>query len=997
MLIDELKVPPTSALQIACPPLKVSRDIAQLMRRYVPKAVAPKLEAGIDVHIAELRQVSVLFINCHGVTLAAHPDGVSEPTLATVAEDGKRLMTMVQKVCERHEAEVNKMLVDDKGTLIICSLGLPPRMHSDDPIRAAWLALDLSSSFTRRRSCVYDRKLTRASDSQGGSAGLVLQPSASSVEVAAPSSAAAAPSTAPDAAPYAAKPTMAKPSAGGGAEGEAAAATPALDAQPSGFLSSIVTALSPRNLSITGAGNGNGNGEGSGNGNGAAATSSAGSESKRSSVPSTPSSTKSKAPLEGAWSCSIGIASGQAFCGVVGSKTRHEYTLMGDTVNLAARLMGHASKYNLQILADVVTYRKSDVNQLTAAGVAQPSTSVEYTALAPIALKGKAGTFEIFRPIRMIEQGTKKAEKKALDNAGRTPELAQLRKMVAMMHTYTAGGVMILLGERGSGKKNMVQQLEVAGTRAGLRVVTGSEDVGRKALKGMEEYGESDGPDVEIMGRSTHYAAWFSVLEDAVKVLCDSAKAKRSAGDRRPMDEATVVRAALARQLGADDPRLAFAPELNAVIGRIVIPTPSGYAPPASLRGTTCAKLAVAILLEACVHTDLLIILHLVTRTNADASLDVEAWKVANATARAASRRSPPQHSLLLCIVSRATVLATPAAEVEEIVALAREDLDPAAPINDEKRILILDPYPEERRKQYLFELLRKHYAPKMASADELPHDLVEFVSENAGGMPAQIEEVTHALVKQKAVTFSPVEEDGHVICHCLPRATLLERESKLIPAKVISSAFRVFEQLVERKQLICKLLSPLTSFSVGMITTLLGENVKVGSSALDGKLLEIVLLDLVQTRVLMTLDDPTPFITKHDAHAKDGYAFTNKLMQRQVYKLLLEEERSMIQKHMDSVAAVADAQRAKEAAELKRAEEAESEREESKSQIFKRVSTMEVEMKRELESRGVAGGEVRPSMGARFYRGVRSTMFGQQLRHQRLGALGASTPAGVS
>ena len=42
---------------------------------YIPKAVWPKLDAGLDTNIAEIREVSVLFINCHNLDLAAGPDG----------------------------------------------------------------------------------------------------------------------------------------------------------------------------------------------------------------------------------------------------------------------------------------------------------------------------------------------------------------------------------------------------------------------------------------------------------------------------------------------------------------------------------------------------------------------------------------------------------------------------------------------------------------------------------------------------------------------------------------------------------------------------------------------------------------------------------------------------------------------------------------------------------------------------------------------------------
>jgi class 3 adenylate cyclase len=38
----------------------------------------------------------------------------------------------------------------------------------------------------------------------------------------------------------------------------------------------------------------------------------------------------------------VGVTTGLVFCGIVGSKDRHEYTVMGDAVNLSARLMGKA-------------------------------------------------------------------------------------------------------------------------------------------------------------------------------------------------------------------------------------------------------------------------------------------------------------------------------------------------------------------------------------------------------------------------------------------------------------------------------------------------------------------------------------------------------------------------------------------------------------------------------------------------------------------------------
>jgi class 3 adenylate cyclase len=51
---------------------------------------------------------------------------------------------------------------------------------------------------------------------------------------------------------------------------------------------------------------------------------------------------------------SIGVSTGNAFCGVVGNR-RREYTVLGDFVNLAARLMQHATKQGGGIVCDSST------------------------------------------------------------------------------------------------------------------------------------------------------------------------------------------------------------------------------------------------------------------------------------------------------------------------------------------------------------------------------------------------------------------------------------------------------------------------------------------------------------------------------------------------------------------------------------------------------------------------------------------------------------------
>ena len=86
----------------------------------------------------------------------------------------------------------------------------------------------------------------------------------------------------------------------------------------------------------------------------------------------------------------VGICSGMAFCGVVGNDRRREYTVMGDIVNLSARLM-QASAGGL--LCDAAT-RELAGSRLT------------FTPLEPLLVKGKAEPVVVYIPAGRDMTGT---------------------------------------------------------------------------------------------------------------------------------------------------------------------------------------------------------------------------------------------------------------------------------------------------------------------------------------------------------------------------------------------------------------------------------------------------------------------------------------------------------------------------------------------------------------------------------------------------------------
>lgn len=106
------------------------------LRPYIPGAVINRLTAGQSSWIAELRRVTVLFVNL--------PDLDQHTEL----ENAQNIARLVQKSVYRYEGSINKISVDDKGITIVAALGLPPFSHEDDPARGVQAALMIRKELT---------------------------------------------------------------------------------------------------------------------------------------------------------------------------------------------------------------------------------------------------------------------------------------------------------------------------------------------------------------------------------------------------------------------------------------------------------------------------------------------------------------------------------------------------------------------------------------------------------------------------------------------------------------------------------------------------------------------------------------------------------------------------------------------------------------------------------------------------------------------------------
>ena len=267
----------------------------------------------------------------------------------------------------------------------------------------------------------------------------------------------------------------------------------------------------------------------------------------------------------------IGVTTGRVFCGLIGTDQRREYTFLGNSVNLAGRLMSLALeqkeilvKDGIAVLCDRSTYESA-------------KDRTEFRALAPQRVKGRNEPVDVFYPVRE----KKEAVRARTELIGRKQEKALLVNAIQELQRGMPFQAIILHGEAGIGKSRLMDELIQQAERSHVTVLSGASD------------------NVE---KNNPYFAWRSVFNGLFGL--DEFISKSQLTDE---DRSQILNIVLEKLRAVDPEILRYTPLLNVVLPISIPENEFTSAMTGEVRGGNIRDLLVLLLQQAAKPSGILI------------------------------------------------------------------------------------------------------------------------------------------------------------------------------------------------------------------------------------------------------------------------------------------------------------------------------------------------------------------------------------------------------